>query len=153
MERVLKVIRLTNLHGKLGFVYGSTTEDRERLSDLEGANMDMFENVLAQAKTLVGGWGGILYFVYLPTWDHFSGRPGIGPKQRASVLARVANVGITVIDIYSVFERQPEPLLLFPFGGRVSGHYNEAGHRLVADTVLKIISSGTQQAGAGPSKS
>ena len=36
------------------------------LSDVKGPNMDLFREILSQAKSHVGAWGGTLYFVYLP---------------------------------------------------------------------------------------
>jgi hypothetical protein len=42
-----------------------------------------------------------------------------------------------VVDINDGFQAHADPLSLFPF--RRLGHYNEEGHRLVAETVLKSI--------------
>src|SRR5206468_6191498 len=49
---------------------------------------------------------------------------------RDGVLELVKTVGIPIIDLDPSFRRYRDPLELFPF--RVRGHYNEAGHRVVA---------------------
>ncbi len=47
---------------------------------------------------------------------------------------------IPVIDIEPAFSAHEDPLSLFPF--RRFGHYNEAGNRIVAATVLESLSPG-----------
>ena len=99
--------------------------------------MDLFDRALREAKSTVDSWGGKLYFVYLPERDSCfdSGRTG---ADRAQVLAMVRTVGIPLIDLHHAFRSQSDPLALFPF--RRLGHYNQKGHRLVGDEVLKSIS-------------
>ena len=41
-------------------------------------------------------------------------------------------------DVSNTFDQHGDPLALFPF--RRPGHYNESGHRLVADAVLAALS-------------
>ena len=45
-----------------------------------------------------------------------------------------------LIDLDHAFRAHPDPLALFPF--RRLGHYNEAGHRLVAEAVLSMLTLG-----------
>ena len=108
--------------------------------DLEGPNLDIFRDILAEVKNSLGTWGGKMYFVYLPDWPRYSGND-VGPvaKQRDSVLGIVKSLGIPVIDIHPVFQAQSDPLAMFPF--REPGHYTEKGHSLVAEEVLRTISS------------
>ena len=54
------------------------------------------------------------------------------------VLRIARSAGLPVIDINEVFQSRADPLNLFPF--RRLGHYNEQGHRVVAEAVLKSIS-------------
>jgi len=67
--------------------------------------------------------------------------PQCGPaaKQRDAVLELVKSLGIPVIDIHPVFQAQNDPLAMFPF--REPGHYTETGHLLVAEEVMRAISS------------
>ncbi len=58
----------------------------------------------------------------------------IGPV----VLSAVNNAGLPVIDIHPIFLAQKDPLSLFAL--RLADHYNEAGHRLVAEEVLRSLS-------------
>ena len=101
--------------------------------------MDLFREVLSQAQARVTGWGGKLHFVYLPGFATYANYPDIGHKLRPRVIDVVNSLKIPVIDIDPVFRAEGDPLSLFPF--REPGHYTEPGHRLVAQEVLKTISS------------
>jgi hypothetical protein len=92
---------------------------------------------MANAKDLVASWGGRLYFVYLPAWDRYVGE---GNPDRDAVLQMADRVGLSVIDIHQSFMKQEDPVSLFPF--RLASHYNETGHRLVADAVLHALAKG-----------
>jgi hypothetical protein len=130
-------IKLTSLRQQLSAVYGTDAQKLERLADLEGPNMDLFREILSQAKTRVDTWDGQLYFVCLPEWARYSGYSSWGQTKRGSVLKMVESLGIPIVDIDPAFQAHGDPLSLFPF--REPGHYNESGHRLVAREVLKAI--------------
>jgi len=140
---LLGFIKLSSLRQQLRLISGTNAEELERLADLEGPNMDLFREVLSQAKTQVGAWGGQLYFVYLPEWARYSGHNSWGKTKRGSVLQMVESLGIHMIDIDPAFRAHGDPLSLFPF--RAPGHYNESGHRLVAQEVLKAIPRASEQ--------
>jgi hypothetical protein len=117
-----------------------------KLKDMEGPNLDFFAQVLAQAKSRVDASHGKMVFVYLPSWARYAkifltANDNLlqEMRQRARVLSIVNSLRIPIVDIGELFEAQEDPLLLFPF--REPGHYNEIGHRLVADEVLKTLSS------------
>ena len=118
----------------------------EALSELElsqvEVDLDLLRDILSAAKVQAGAWGGKLYFVYLPSWQRYAQRPVIEVKARTHTLSLVGTLGIPMIDATAAFQAHGDPLSLFPFRG--PGHYNEAGHRVVAETVLKVIS------GCGP---
>jgi len=139
-DKFLEFVGLSNVRKRFSIVNSSTTEEVKNLADLEGPNLDLFRDILTQVKTRVGTWGGKTYFIYLPVWPRYSGNE-LGPvaKQRASVLALVTSLGIPVIDIHPIFQAQSDPLSLFPF--REPGHYTEKGHLLVAEEVMRVISS------------
>jgi hypothetical protein len=136
-DKLLGFAKLNSLRQKLSVVYGMNAKEAKGLPDLEGPNMDLFREVMFEAKKDVDNWGGQLYFIYLPEWARYSGYNSWGKTQRDSVLKIVKNLGIPSIDIIPVFQKNSDPLSLFPFRG--SGHYNEGGHRLVAEEVLKSI--------------
>ena len=102
--------------------------------------MVMLRDVLLEAKAVVDTWGGKLYFVYLPSRDRYVNPPAVSRNsdyRRGPVLSLVASVGIPLLDIHKVFESRDDLSDLFPF--RRFGHYNEKGHRLVAETVVEVI--------------
>lgn len=138
--------RLSNLRRRLGLVGGIAIEHTD-LADLDDANMRVFHDVLAQAASRTAAWDGQLVFVYLPGWESFSDAFAPGKSKRQDVLATARAVGLPVIDIEAVFQQQENPLALFPF--RRPGHYTEAGHRLVAETILNHLSSLSTAESAG----
>jgi hypothetical protein len=132
-------IRLAALRQKLGLVYGTRTPEWEDLFEWEG-DINLFRDILSAAKARVSAWGGKLQFVYLPTWERFAkdSPVDVGVKSRMRILTILSTLGIPLIDVYPAFSVHDDPLSLFPFRGRA--HYNEQGHRLVAETVLNDIS-------------
>jgi hypothetical protein len=137
-RRIQGIIRLTELRERLGLVYGRPggnypSEGSGRLQKVE---MDLLQKSLVEAEQTVRGWGGTLYFVYLPDWSRY-GTPHRAVKSRDRVLQMARMLGLRVIDIHEVFKAQPDPLALFPL--RMPNHYNETGHRLVAEQVLRSI--------------
>ena len=101
--------------------------------------MEIFHDALSQAKRQVSAWGGQLYFVYLPEWARYSNYTSWGETTRDRVFTLVRDLGIPIVDIDAAFQARGDPLSLFPFRG--VGHYNETGHRIVAEEVLRSLSS------------
>lgn len=130
-------VRLSALRQTVGLVGGVQADDAT-IADFKGANMDVFGQVLREAQSLVGGWGGRLIFVYLPGWEHYTKAVSSGEQYHDEVIAVARGLGIQIIDITNTFDQHADPLSLFPF--RRPGHYNEMGHRLVGETLLGAIS-------------
>jgi hypothetical protein len=137
MYRVVAFAKLTEVRERLSLIRRTGPKDTETADDLAGRNMNVFREILSQAKTQVDGWGGQLYFVYLPEWARYTRYSSWGKTSRSEVLMLVNGLGISLIDIEPVFQAQGDPLSLFPFRG--VGHYTEAGHRLVAAEVLRRL--------------
>jgi len=140
LEEFSQLFKLGNLRTRLSILNSATITEVKNQEDLEGPNLDIFRDILAQVKNSSGTWGGKMYFVYLPDWPRYSNND-VGPvaKQRNSVLGIVKSLGIPVIDLHPVFQAQSDPLAMFPF--REPGHYTEKGHSLVGEEVLRTISS------------
>ncbi len=85
---------------------------------------------------MVTEWGGVLYFVYLPTGQRYQdseARLLRDPKSRAEVLRIVSELNIPLIDIHKeLFLIQPNPKAFF---SRNLLHYNAAGYRKVAEAL------------------
>ena len=109
---------------------------RESGAPAAPADLHLFERVLAEARDTAGSWGGRLVFVYLPTWERYR-IPELASKDRDHVLSIARRLNISVVDLHSSFSAHPDPLSLFPF--RRYAHYNELGHRLVGEEVLRQI--------------
>ena len=99
-----------------------------------------FKDILLKAKTIVSQWGGIMYFVYLPTIQRYQdGEERLlrDPKSRAAVLTIVADLNISLIDMHKeIFLKERKPKSLFS-GNLV--HYNAEGYRKVASALAQRI--------------
>ena len=100
--------------------------------------IELLFDILLQAKKLVGEWGGSLYFIYLPAQYRYDASKQGPVRSRDAVLQAANKAGLPIIDMHPIFMAQKDPLSLFPL--RLAGHYNEEGHRLVAEEVLRAIS-------------
>jgi PAS domain S-box-containing protein len=138
IDKLLNFAKLPALRQRLGVLGGMTADEIEMAADFEGPNLNVFRDTLSQAKSRVDAWGGRLYFVYLPEWARYTDYSSWGGAKRNEVLTLVNDLGIPLIDIDLAFHASGDPLALFPF--REVGHYNETGHRLVAQEILKVIS-------------
>jgi len=153
----LAFIKLSALRQRLGLVYGEPVRRSEQVSEVERhqleSDVDLLKDIFAEAKAQVNKWNGKLYFVYLPTWSRYSGEAGRVEErlnlERSQILTLVSTLGLPVIDLVPTVANETDPLSLFPFHG--PGHYNEAGHRLIAETVLDVISRVSSQALPGVS--
>jgi hypothetical protein len=142
--KLINILKLSVLRQRLNLPLGMESQELAALTDLEGPNLEVFAKTLAEAKSRVDASNGKMYFVYLPSWARSAKTP-VPPsllsteiKQRERVLSIANSLQIPTIDISQVFDAQKDPLSLFPF--REPGHYNELGHRLVAEEVIKHLS-------------
>jgi hypothetical protein len=99
-------------------------------------DLQLFERILAEAQATVKTWEGRVVFVYLPTWERYR-IPELASKDRDNVLMIARRLNLHVVDIHKVFSAHPDPLSLFPF--RRYAHYNEAGHKLVGEEMLRQL--------------
>ena len=118
---------------------------RRRLTSLEKCEYKtdpLLKDVFVEVKSIVDGWGGQLYFIYLPAWERYPDKANHCRKQfldtgKKYVLTVINELKIPIIDIQSVFDSHPDPLSLFPL--RIKGHYNAKGYKLVAEYLEKHI--------------
>src|SRR5215475_7473958 len=111
------IIKLDSLRQKLGLVQGRTSQEAAELSDLDGPTMDLFRQILMEAKSCVNAWGGTLDFVYLPSSSRYFGSADAQVNMRARVLSMVSALRIPVIDIHPAFQAYGDVRSLFPWGG------------------------------------
>jgi hypothetical protein len=145
ISRIARSIsRFSQIRQNLGLVGGKENE-LIATTDAEDGPRDhsvkpivgQFEKILLEAKGTVDGWGGRLYFVYLPMWHRYVPGQEKNPD-RESVLEAVGRVGLPIVDVHQIFSAQKHPADLFPFG--LQGHYTEEGNRILAEYVLQSIS-------------
>ncbi len=133
----VEVIKLGTIRNRLGLVSGGLCAPDAHPDAASVAEIELFRTVLLKAQEAVSGWGGTLYFVFLPGWERYAG-PQFANPNRGPVLTVARDLGLPVIDLHPIFQAHPDPLALFPF--RQSGHYTEEGNRIVAEEVLRSIS-------------
>jgi|TARA_Y100000294_G_C8438876_1_gene289908 lysophospholipase L1-like esterase len=80
-----------------------------------------------------------LYFVYIVGYNKYSNSGNDKNVQNYKKIIKILkSLEIPIIDINKeLFEKHEDPLSLFPF--RMSGHYNEKGYQLVAQTIFNKI--------------
>jgi hypothetical protein len=144
VDSLVDIGTLTALRQRLGLIYGKSLQVQTGLtSELDPELLGLFRRILLQGKNMVDTWHGSLDLVYLPEWERYA-HPERAVKNREAVLQIAKNLAIPIIDVNPAFQAHHDPLSLFPFRG--FGHYNEAGHALVAQAVLGFIEPG----GASP---
>jgi hypothetical protein len=137
---LLKALKLSSLREALGLVYGADSQESVAPPDLETSMIELLRRIITDVSNRVNSWGGTLVFVYLPIRERYDGGSlGVAGRQRSRVLQIVRGKNIPLIDLHPPFAMHRDPLSLFPF--RLHYRYNEAGHRLVADEVLRRIES------------
>jgi hypothetical protein len=103
---------------------------------LEPEQLEIFKDIIEKSKKMVSGWGGKMYFVYLPEFCRYS--TGEDHINREFVLRTANELEIPIIDIHrEVFVPHTDPLSLFPF--RKDAHYNADGYRLMAESIYKRL--------------
>ncbi len=122
-------ISLREIRKRLGLIYAG--------NEWRPPDVQTFRRVLELANHEIEGWGGRLVFVILPSWESV-----IAPNRAKEVYIEAAratseSLGLPVIDLKPSFDNHPDPRSLWP--NRLPGHYNEAGHALVAKTVLNAL--------------
>jgi hypothetical protein len=122
--KFLDVLLLRHLRDALGLAVGN-------------ADIPLFRRVMGEANRTVAGWGGRLYFVYLPSEARYLGLGGRIAQSglRTRVLATVRGLGIPVIDIHVSFADSPTPRRLF------QGHFTPEGYRIAAEAILARLAA------------
>ncbi len=115
-------------------------EDREAAGRGDEDTLQLFLATLRTARDEIALKGGQLVFVYLPEYYRYAG-PSLsdGAARRNEVLNGVRALGIPLLDIDEEFRQFGDPVQLFPF--RLKAHYNGAGTKVVADAILRFLSS------------
>lgn len=126
--------RLWVLRQALGLQVGETGLDPAQV------DFPLFRQILEEAQQITRGWGGRLYFVYLPAESRFHEEKHRRAHDaiRARVLAIVEDLQLPLIDLLPPMSRQPDINEMYAYPG---AHYSPAGDRLVAETVLEALHS------------
>ena len=137
-ESVARETSAGPLQAAISFVGLAQVRARLRLpSTTSAADYGLLADILETARDMARSWDGRLVVVYLPDYGSVAtAGDGGGPADAvyAAVPDLLDRLNIPMIDARAAFAAHPDPASLFPF--RLPNHYNEAGHRLVADAVL-----------------
>jgi hypothetical protein len=125
-------LRLRVLRGKLRLAF-SPREERQQ------PDFDLLRQVLTRAQSWTEGWGGRLYFVYLPEYARYSSKAALSAdgQERQSVLRLVEELGLPTIDVAAALAEHEDATTLFPFD--LPGHYDVDGCQVVADTIVGAL--------------
>jgi hypothetical protein len=127
--RLVSAIKLSGLRSRLSLI-----EEQDEQQEKPPAPGHDFSGILRKADDRIRGWGGQMYFVYLPSYGRYAQPVDENAyRRRREVLDLVRGLNIPVIDVHQVFAAHPDPLSLFPH--RSFGHYTPEGYRLVAEYI------------------
>ena len=96
----------------------------------------LFTRTLQRSKETVAGWGGKLYFVYLPEWARYPKKPlktNWKFRSYGLVLEAMKKLDVPVIDFQESVAALEDPLSQFP--QRQPGHYSPAGYARLAEVI------------------
>jgi len=130
--------RLWSLRQALGLQVGETTLDSSRV------DLQLFRQILDEARQTTRGWGGKLYFVYLPAEARYHEEKYRREYDwaRRQVLSIVEDLQLPLIDLHLPISRHPDIPELYAYRG---GHLSPAGNRLVAETMIEALRSSASQ--------
>jgi len=102
-------------------------------------DLEPLREVLALARDEAKRAGARLALVYLPEFHRYAATEGNSSAShlQAGVRAVAASLGFDYVDVPAAFARNDNPRRLFPFG--LHGHYDAAGHALVAQEILAYL--------------
>jgi hypothetical protein len=124
------LIKLGRLRGRLGIAVGTP---------VDSAQISGWAKIMARAKHDVAAWGGHLVFVYLPMWTTV--RTGNDDPFKLQVLKVMRDLDVPIIDISDDLLASDDPVDLFHTkDGKNGGHFNEEGHRRLAQRLEKFLS-------------
>jgi hypothetical protein len=134
---ILNIIKLQHLRGRIGLLkISDQPRNPERITNFK-TQIPLFSEILLAAYQRTSGWGGHLYFVYLPSMERYLHKTYDGNfYDRDDVLGVVKKLGIPLIDFHEVLNNHPDPFSLTPF---IGAHYNAEGYRLLADLIASKL--------------
>jgi hypothetical protein len=95
----------------------------------ENPDFEMFEKVLARAKSDIATWGGQLYFLFLP--DRVGNGSTAHDRYRDRVLEIVKKLDLEIIDAQPAFDAKSLSALTYS----VQSHCNPAGYEVIGKLV------------------
>lgn len=129
-----KIIRLWNLRKILNLTSWRQGQAQASIPIPMPIPKAIFKDILQKSKQMVSGWGGEMYFVYLPSYSRYS--TGNADVNNEFAMRTATELGLPIIDIHKeAFVAHPDPLSLFPS----KGHYNAEGYRLLAESILNRL--------------
>ena len=137
-------ILISRARRKFYHFYNSLSLTSEKLSSNENertktANDELFlylREIFVLSKTLINGWGGKLYFVYLPSGNTYL--DGKDDPYRDQLILLINDLQIDFIDLKNDFVNHPDPLSLFPLRS-LNSHYGKNGYKIVADKIINTL--------------
>lgn len=125
VSTLVSIAKLRNLRRALGATRSQPIPD-----------VALFSRVLQEARQTVAGWGGTLYFAYLPSWSELMAPVSSDSALRDRVLAVAREAGLNVIDLYGPMMSEGDPSTFFFYPG---SHYGPEGQGAVADAILETL--------------
>ena len=131
-EKIEIVKDFIELQKLKSFFLTSSTYGHENTIDKK-----LFTRILRKFKSETAKWNGKFIVVYLPEWNRFNQKSFTHFFHKKKIESIIKSLNISYIDMVQEFEKEKDPLNLFPFG--LFGHYTAEGYRLVAESIFKNV--------------
>ncbi|MEM3101636.1 MAG: hypothetical protein QXT99_09850 [Candidatus Nitrosotenuis sp.] len=135
----INFMKLQHLRNRLSLLM---TRDKQRLKvvikdDIFNDEFPLFSKIITIVNHRVSGWGGRLYFVYLPTTARYPENADDNLFNRNEVITLINELHIRLIDFHEVLSKQQKPFVTV--SDYPGGHYNAYGYRLVSELILRKL--------------
>ncbi len=129
--KIYSYLKLNQLRSNLNILLPS-----KRRPPTQNVIKPEFKEILKLAKELTEKKGSNFYFIYLPTYKRYK-KIDNNDVNYNKVKSVMSELNIPFIDIHKVFDKEKNPIKLFPF--EMYGHYTVEGNEKIAQEVFEFI--------------
>jgi hypothetical protein len=135
-------VKLARLRGRLGIVAGTP---------VTAAQLSTWAEAIAMAKRDIAAWGGRMVVVYLPMPRTL--RTHSDDPFKPYVLNALRKLNVPLVDFSAELLQLADPMSVYRLAdGSLSNHYNEDGHRRLAQSLARFLKRRTAHEATTPAQ-
>lgn len=142
LKNVIKLKNITYNYGFYDETYGSIdNSSNANISE----SLETYKNILLKVKEKSDNTGSLLYFVILPYINYYMNinnkiKENDYNKYVIAMKSHVRNINVPIIDVNEYFIKFDNPTSFWAKKGNIYGHFNEAGYKIVAESIMEELS-------------